>query len=161
MMAFLSAIFHGILIFFIIIILLVFLLIRHLIVSVKEQAYLKKEQEKEEAYLKEEQELEQREYDRIHTVCRFDDGLTKEEFDEIVYSVLKDIKRITYYDIKGPVITCIVLAQSGISEWEFTLDFNYYGHITGWYKIISDNYDSNIPEAVAERISRKIQAHHN
>lgn len=42
--------------------------------------------------------------------------------------------------------------MSGISVWNATLDFNDFGHITGWHKIISENDDSKLPEAFAREV---------
>lgn len=50
-------------------------------------------------------------------------------------------------------MNCIVQSQSGISEWEFWVDFNDYGHITGRFWWHTDNSDSNIPEKFGDIIS--------
>lgn len=55
----------------------------------------------------------------------------------------------------------MVLSQSGISEWEFELDFNDYGKITGSYWIYSDNYDSMIPKALGNSIQEEINCLYN
>ena len=49
-----------------------------------------------------------------------------------------------------------VRTQSGLSEWDFKVDFNDYGHITGKYWLSSDNDDSNIPGHVADNMSTMI-----
>ena len=103
----------------------------------------------------------QQEQERKQTPCYFTDGFTEEEFEQMVYSSIVNIKRITAYAVEGPFVYCTVVAQSGISEWNFMVDFNYYGHITGWYTISTENSDSNIPTVVADRISQKIQASYN
>ena len=54
-----------------------------------------------------------------------------------------------------------MLSQSGISEWDFELDFNDYGKITGTYWISSDNYDSMIPETLGNLIQKAISDVYN
>jgi len=44
-----------------------------------------------------------------------------------------------------------------LSEWNFKVDFNDYGHLTGQYWLTSDNDDSNIPSHVADNISSMIR----
>ncbi len=61
---------------------------------------------------------------------------------------------VPYLD--GPVVYGVVQSQSGISEWNFKLDFNDYGHITGTYWLSSDNDDSNIPERFGDLIRSAI-----
>ena len=104
---------------------------------------------------------EQQEVQRRQTPYHFTDGFTEKEFKQIVHSSISNIKRITTYHVDGPFVYCTVIAQSGISMWNFMIDFNYYGHITGWYTISTENDDSNIPKIVADRISKKVQELYN
>lgn len=68
----------------------------------------------------------------------------------------RHIKRLTDLSINGPVVYGTVRTNSGLSEWDFKLDFNDYGHITGRYWLIYGNEDSSIPIKVAEKISSMI-----
>ena len=97
-----------------------------------------------------------KELDRKGTPCNFDNGISKDEFNEIVEKELKAIKRINDFSINDTVIRARVRSQSGISEWRFTVDFNDYGKITGNYWLNSKNNDSQIPESVAENIKKSI-----
>ena len=95
--------------------------------------------------------------ERKQTPCTFDDIITESVFSAIVRHATR-IRRIKRVSIRGPVVEGTVLSQSGISEWNFTIDFNDYGRVSGKYWISSENHDSNIPERVAARCSGAIKA---
>lgn len=103
---------------------------------------------------KEEREARAREEKRKNTPCKFNDGVSQAEFNEIVKMSGKRIKRLTSLISHGPIVYGMVESQSGLSEWAFEIDFNDYGHITGKYWITTDNDDSKIPECVADRIKK-------
>lgn len=94
---------------------------------------------------------------RRSMVCYFDNGISYNEFCDIVRVAGGGIKRITNLYAKGTNVYGVVRSQSGISEWEFSIDFNDYGELTGRYWIYSDNNDSDIPKTVADRISQQIK----
>lgn len=95
---------------------------------------------------------------RKNTVCKFDDEiLSQKEFENIVIQNCKRIKRINNITVNGPIINGTVRSQSGISSWEFTIDFNDYGKITGRYWIFSNNKDSVIPTAIANMVKEHIE----
>lgn len=108
----------------------------------------------------EEREAERREEDkrRRNTPCNFVDGFSKDDFEKIVYKSGKHITRLIKTRVDGAIVYGTVRAQSGISEWEFRVDFNDYGHITGKYWLYSDNDDSNIPKHFADNIKQIIKA---
>ena len=89
----------------------------------------------------------------------YDGRITEKAFYDIVSRVGNDFKRLTYLDAEIPNVYGGVRSQSGISDWYFKIDFNDNGKITGRFKIQSDNTDSNIPEEVANRISKGIRAY--
>lgn len=93
---------------------------------------------------------------RKNTPCYFNDGISKEQFDVIVKRASKHIKRLTKLTVDGAIVHGTVRTQSGLSEWNFEIDFNDYGHITGRYWISSDNSDSNIPSHIADNITKMI-----
>lgn len=93
---------------------------------------------------------------RVSTPCSFSDGISSEQFEEIVRKSGRHIKRLTQLTVSGSTVYGTVRAQSGLSEWDFKVDFNDYGHLTGRYWLSSDNDDSNIPGHVAENISTMI-----
>ena len=114
-----------------------------------------KEKEKEELRRKEEIEKKKQEDIRMNTPCNFLDGISKSQFNEIVFNATKHIKRLTVY-IDGPIVYGVVRSQSGISEWKFTLDFNDYGKITGTCWRWQENQDSSIPKNVMKKIQDAI-----
>lgn len=95
---------------------------------------------------------------RKNTVCKFDDEkLSQKEFENFIIQNCKRIKRINNITVNGPIINGTVRSQSGISSWEFTIDFNDYGRITGRYWIFSNNKDSVIPTAIANMVKEHIE----
>ena len=89
---------------------------------------------------------------RLSYPCDFNNNITKEDFITAVYACQKSIKRIKNITIDGVTVHGLVTSQSGLSEWEFSIDFNDYGKLTGNYWIESDNEDSVIPEVLAKKI---------
>lgn len=94
---------------------------------------------------------------RRNTPCRFVDGFSASEFEQMANLAGRSIRRLSKVTVDGPVVYGVVHSQSGISEWNFKLDFNDYGHITGAYWLSSDNDDSSIPERFAELIQSAIK----
>ena len=79
------------------------------------------------------------------------------EFEKIAIKCAKRIRRLTV-SVNGTFVNGSVEAQSGISVWSFTLDFNHYGKITGKsWMIKRGNYDSKIPDRYAELMLEAIK----
>lgn len=93
---------------------------------------------------------------RRETPCYFEDGITEEEFEKMALRIAKRIKRIKAIRVFGPVIIGTAWTQSGISTWNFRIDFNDFGHITGKYWISSGNKESNIPRSFAEQMREQL-----
>lgn len=93
---------------------------------------------------------------RKNTPCEFKDGITYKEFLKIAHKAEKCIKRIKEVTISGTVIYCTVESQSGCSDWDFCVDFNDWGHVTGTYWKCTENYDSNIPKHFGDMVSGDI-----
>ena len=104
----------------------------------------------------EEKEQRAEEERRRNTPCTFDGRITKEDFSLIAKKACKSVKRVSSFSVEGPVISAIVRSQSGISSWNFTIDFNDYGNITGKYWINKENSDSKIPLVIAQRMQEEI-----
>ena len=93
---------------------------------------------------------------RLSFPCKFHDGISIEQFNAIVQRVAKRIKRIKRVEIKGASISCTVDSQTGSSSWNFSVDFNDWGHITGTYWLKRENPTSSIPDHFANEISSQI-----
>ena len=72
---------------------------------------------------------------RKNTPFIFPYNLTEAEFKQIATSVAKPIKRLVKVTVKNQFVRGTVRTQSGINTWEFTIDFNDYGTLTGEYWI--------------------------
>ena len=95
---------------------------------------------------------------RKNTPCLFDGPISEEEFQAVVRSAAKSIRRLKILEIDGPVVKCSVRSASGITTWEFSLDFNDYGNITGECWMETDNEESTIPSVLKERIQDELEA---
>ena len=93
---------------------------------------------------------------RRQTPCLFRDGLSQDEFLSIVERSRKKFRRIKKIEVNNACIKCVVESQTGFSSWNFSLDFNNWGHITERYWYSSDNSDSTIPVHLGELISSAI-----
>ena len=96
---------------------------------------------------------------RMNTLCSFDGPISYDEFQSVVHSAAKTIRRLKVMEIDGPIVRCSVRSSSGLSTWEFTLDFNDYGDITGKCWTSSDNEESTIPSVFAERIQEELSSY--
>lgn len=83
---------------------------------------------------------------RENTPCFFRDGISCQEFCDMANRIGKKINRIKEVYVNGATVFCTVESQTGYSDWEFNVDFNNWGHITGTRWTWSENTDSNIPE---------------
>ena len=110
--------------------------------------------------IKEQQERKRREAARreYEKVCHFCDGITQEEFDEIVHKVTRRIKRIKECWTEGSLVVCNVYSQSHISVWQFWIEFNDHGRLSGdWTHWHRENTQSDMVESVANQISEAIK----
>ena len=98
---------------------------------------------------------------RLCVPCSFKDGLPFEIFEKMAIHASKKIKRINNISVNGCIIYCNVESQTGCSDWDFSVDFNDWGHLTGTYWIKTDNNDSLIPEHYGKIVSGWIHDHYN
>lgn len=97
---------------------------------------------------------------RKATPCKFDEYLSYEDFKKLAIDCAKPIKRL-FVSVEKNFVYCNVRTLSGINSWEFTLDFNDFGKVTGRYWSYSDNSDSNIPSTYAGCLSSAINDFRN
>lgn len=100
--------------------------------------------------------LEKIEKIRRSVPCNFNEGISYDEFCQIVNKAKKRIKRIKNIQIDGATVLCTAESQTGYSTWDFYVDFNDWGHITGVFWRNSDNTDSNIPKHFEDIVSSEI-----
>ena len=96
---------------------------------------------------------------RLSIPCRYEDGFTKEQFEQTVYKCAKRIKRIRKVEINGLIIKCTVESQSGVSDWSFKLDFHDYGHYTGKCICYSDNPESPRDKRLRDLIIEELRVY--
>ena len=85
--------------------------------------------------------------------CFFNDGLPFDVFEEMAKSAGRKIKRINNVSVYGGIISCNVESQTGYTDWDFNVDFNDWGHVTGTFWTTTDNYDSSIPKHYGKTVS--------
>lgn len=93
--------------------------------------------------------------------CNFNEKVSEEDFKSIVKNICDSMKRITVFSVEGPIVKATVRSQSGISNWNFVIDFNDYGCISGKYWLTNENTDSQIPLVIAEQIKKEINKKSN
>jgi len=93
---------------------------------------------------------------RCAITCVYDVKLTEEDFRNLAIDVAKSIKRLTV-KVENHFVFGTVKTNSGISEWNFRLDFNDYGKISGQYWIsFVNNPESDIPKVYGDRLKGEI-----
>lgn len=103
------------------------------------------------------QKEEKRVRDSLPIRCSFTDGITSDEFSNIVRSKMRAAYRLDNFHIDGAKIYITVHSTTKLSSWNAVIDFNDNGHLTGSYKLFSDNLDSSIPGHIAEAVSAEIR----
>ena len=93
---------------------------------------------------------------RKNTPFRFPDNMTEAEFSNLAIQIAKPIKRLTV-SVDNQFVRGTVRTSSGINTWNFTIDFNDYGKLTGsyWMRYV-ENTDSQIPYNYAKQLSSAI-----
>lgn len=94
---------------------------------------------------------------RRNTPCNFVDGFSEDEFEQLVRKSCKPIKRASIISINGPIVNGRFTSQNGLTDYDFRLDFNDYGHVTGNYWMKSGNSESSIPKRLGELIKAEIR----
>lgn len=94
--------------------------------------------------------------ERLRIPCSYDDGISFEEFESIAHQAKSRLRRITSLSINNGIVYCTVESQSGATDWDFRVDFNDWGHITGTYWTKTENTDSSIPGHFGSNMSSAI-----
>ncbi len=98
-----------------------------------------------------EREKEEREW-------RIENQVSENIFSEIVKVVKTNYVQTRLFNFynNGSIVHGTVSSHSGISEWDFELNFNDHGFITGVCCINSENFDSPIPKTIMKMIQKYI-----
>lgn len=93
---------------------------------------------------------------RANTPCTFTDFITQPKFAEIAERSAKQVKRLKSVRVDGSAVYCTAYSEDRQFIWNFRLDFNDYGHVTGEYRTYSDSNYSSIPECLGNKIKEEI-----
>ena len=88
--------------------------------------------------------------------CRFKGPFTFQVFKSLAVDTARQISRIKRISMHDAVVRVTVKSQSNLSDWEFVVDFNNWGHIDGTYWMYSENDDSSIPKHYGNILSGKV-----
>lgn len=80
------------------------------------------------------------------------------EFQVIVEYVARKIKRVKVNDIIEGEVYCTAYSNSGLSSWDFSVEFSGINGIGSTYSLYNNNYESNLPEFFATQISNLIES---
>ena len=132
----------------------------------KKQEEERKKQEKQEEEIRRQEEQEElikrerakeREEIRKNTPLVFKEPITEELFQKIVIDAAKPIKRLKVV-VRDQFVAGSVTTISGIKTWDFAIDFNDFGNLTGKYWLVyCENDDSEIPLQFAKKIKAEIK----
>ncbi len=106
-------------------------------------------------------EEEQKEFLRKGMKCSFELPITKSIFESLVLKVSESYNRLTV-NICDTTIHGTIRSVSGISFWNFSVDFNDFGIITGnYFALECDNNESKIPATFCEELKKEITQYIN
>lgn len=88
--------------------------------------------------------------------CLFIGEPSPSAFKTLASEVASQFARIKSISVHGAVVYATVESQTGLSDWEFNVDFNNWGHIDGTYWTRSENDDSSIPKHFGKTLSGKV-----
>lgn len=109
----------------------------------------------------EEKERRKEEERRRSTPFCFPKNMTETEFNGVAIKTAKPIKRLAV-STDAQFVRGTVRTVSGINTWNFTIDFNDFGTLTGryWMRKV-ENEDSDIPSIYAEQLKEAIVVYLN
>lgn len=87
----------------------------------------------------------------------FEDEISESDFKLMVAAAKKGINRLVSLTSVGPVVYGTVLSESGDYQWDFQVDFNDFGQITGTYYVYGEQKYDAIVNKVANTIKGYIE----
>ncbi len=97
---------------------------------------------------------------RPYYSCSFTDGITKYDFQQIVKESMSGNDRIEELKVFDAKIYGKTRSITGKTSWRFILDFNDNGHITGEYRCLTENDESNYMTHIGNNIKEAILQKH-
>ena len=95
------------------------------------------------------------EFERIP--FKYNSVITEKVLADFAVEASQGIERLEEIYVDKCRVCGTIRTISGLDSWQFEIDFNYYGEITGDYKhLYSENGQSNIPYGIAKRIKKMI-----
>lgn len=94
---------------------------------------------------------------RRYTTCRFDNGVTEQEFNQIVAEVTPRLPRYISHERDGAIVRVTFKSNSGLTQWSARVGFAEYGTLTSDYWVKSSNSDSILPNVLGERIADRLK----
>lgn len=82
--------------------------------------------------------------------------ISQEEFAAIAEKAAVGLPRVIRTNVYDASVLVTVESKSGLTEWDFILNFDYGGYLTGDYTVWTENDDSVIPDALGRRIRNEI-----
>lgn len=120
----------------------------------REERKTKRQERKDKRRERKEREEEER---RRNTPIKNPPNCKQKDFEDIVIAQTKKIKRISEVKISGTDVHCTVESNTGLTQWNFSIDFNDYGNLLGTYWFTTTNENSLIPEITADRIQKALR----
>lgn len=84
-------------------------------------------------------------------------SISQNEFSRIAMKTAYRHSRIDNVDIDGDAVVVTIISQSGASKSHARILFVLKGPSIGEYKIRRDNYDTTVPEKIADKIRTEIR----
>lgn len=94
---------------------------------------------------------------RRSTPMGFDEGLSHQQFCDIVQTAAKATPRVRSAVIESALVTIQVKSSSGLTTWSADVDYNDYGRLTGRYWIYTENDQSLIPRHFADLVTARLR----
>lgn len=84
-------------------------------------------------------------------------SISQNEFSRIAMKTAYRHSRIDNVDIDGNAVVITIISQSGASKSHAKISFVLKGPSIGEYQIRQDNYDTTVPEKIADKIRTEIR----